>query len=137
MPQQEQRLLEGVRVLLVEDCPDQQRLMVKILEYGGANVTLECNGSAAVNRIKRTPDGFDVIIMDFFMPLTDGLEATRLIREDGNLTPVIAVTAHHSDHLETMWQMFGCNAYLRKPLNPREVQEIVASLAVQSVRSEA
>lgn len=129
MAQVDRQIIEDVRVLLVEDCPDQQRLVLKILERGGAKVTLECNGQAAVRRVTRGPQDFDVVVMDFFMPLTDGLQATRMLREAGFKIPIIAVTAHHSAQLESMWQMFGCNAYLQKPLNPMEVQELVASLA--------
>lgn len=122
------RAISNKRILLVEDCPDQQRLIAKILEVGGAKVTLECNGKSAVDRILECPDAYDVIVMDFFMPLTDGMQATKLLREAGVTTPIIAVTSYHSDHLKHMWQMFGCNAYLEKPVSSELVCGTVADL---------
>ena len=116
------------RVLLVEDCPDQQRLMAHLLEVGGAKVTLECNGKAAVDRVLEDPQAFDVIIMDFYMPLTDGMQATKMLRDAGVTTPIVAVTSHHSDHLKQMWHMFGCSAYLEKPVSPVMVNEAFAEV---------
>lgn len=121
--------LTNRRVLLVEDCPDQQRLMLHWLRIIGAEVTLECNGQAAVDSILKRGKKFDVIIMDFAMPVADGMEATSQLRDALIDTPIVAVTAHHSEELEMLWRAHGCNGYLRKPFGFSDlVKELIVCI---------
>jgi CheY-like chemotaxis protein len=108
--------LYGRQVLLVEDCPDQGRLYLKLLQCEGAEVTLECTGQSAVDTIRKAPDLFDSVIMDFQMPELDGLDATRQMREIGYQGTIIGVTAFNSEDLRTSWFHAGCNDLLDKPL---------------------
>ena len=117
--------LEGQQVLLVEDCPEQGRLYLKFLQRAGAKVSLECNGKSAVNAVRKSPTLFDVVVMDFQMPETDGLDATRQLRELGYLGAIIAVTAFGSQEIQSRWFQAGCDAYLEKPLNEPELVSVV------------
>jgi CheY-like chemotaxis protein len=108
--------LYGRQVLLVEDCPDQGRLYLKFLQCAGAEVTLECTGQSAVDTIRKAPDLFDSVIMDFQMPELDGLDATRQLRGIGYQGTIIGVTAFNSEDLRTSWFHAGCNDLLDKPL---------------------
>lgn len=121
--------LEELRVLLAEDCVDQQRLYLKFLRDAGADVVLECNGNAAIDAARKTPAAFDAVVMDFRMPELDGLEATRGLRELGYYGPIIAVTAHASPELEQAWYQAGCDSFLTKPLQKRELVGAIARLA--------
>lgn len=108
--------LHGQQVLLVEDCPDQGRLYLNFLQRAGAEVTLECTGQSAVDTVRKTPDLYDSVVMDFQMPELDGLDATRQLREMGFQGTIIGVTAFNSDELRTSWFQAGCNELLDKPL---------------------
>ena len=108
--------LADLRILLVEDSPDQQRLYLAMLRDAGADVRLECNGEAAVETALAASLEFDVIIMDMVMPLLDGIAATRQLRRQGYAGPILAFTAKPEEHTRDIWFQAGCNAYLSKPL---------------------
>ena len=126
------------RILLVEDAIDDQRLILKLLVNAGADVTLECNGQAGVDRvIKATEEGrqFDIILMDTEMPVLDGVAATRQIRELGFQGAIIAVTGQDSPSLRSIWTAAGCDMFLAKPFVPKALIECVASFQREDVVS--
>ena len=92
-------LPRGLKILLCEDCFDQGRMLLKVLETIGAEVTLECNGLAAVNTVLKYPTRFDSIVMDFQMPEMDGLMATETLRENNYTGRIIAVTGFGTESL--------------------------------------
>jgi two-component system sensor histidine kinase/response regulator len=107
--------LEGKQVLLVEDCPDQGRLYLKFLQLAGAEVTLECTGHSAVDVVKKAPELYDAVVLDFQMPEMDGLETTAKMRELDYRGAILAVTAHGSQELKQAWFEAGCNEFIEKP----------------------
>ncbi|MEO2020148.1 MAG: response regulator [Fuerstiella sp.] len=124
------------RILLVEDAIDDQRLILRVLAKAGADVTLECHGQAGVDRVKKAESEqqqFDLILMDMEMPILDGIEATRQIREFGFTGPIIAVTAHDSDALRATWSEGGCDKLMTKPLVPNALIQCVAEFQVKDV----
>jgi len=111
--------LKNKRLLIVEDCPDQQRLLLHILQKEGAVVDLECSGSAALDTIRkqqRNGKQFHAVLMDLVLEEEDGITATRAIRAYEPLLPVIAITASGSAEVEHRWRLAGCCAYLEKPV---------------------
>ena len=115
-PSQVAHPLTGIQVLLVEDTPDQQHLYLRFLQQTGAEVTLECNGKAAVDAIAKSLTRFDAVVMDFMMPGLDGIDATRKLRELGYDGAIIAMSARGSEELKQSWLHAGCNEYLKKPM---------------------
>ena len=112
--------LQGKRVLLVEDCPDQQRLYLQFLLSAGADVVLECDGYSAVRAARkaaRRNEPFDAAIMDLYLTQSDGIRATADIKSEHASLAVIALTANGSPEIEEEWRKAGCCEYLTKPVN--------------------
>jgi signal transduction histidine kinase len=121
--------LAGVQVLLADDCADNRRLIQHFLVSAGAEVTTAGNGREVVDSVLAAPGSFDVIVMDMQMPMLNGYEATRLLREAGCELPVLALTAHAlAEHRDECLQA-GCNGYLSKPVARRELIDVVRRMA--------
>ncbi len=112
--------LPGVRVLAVDDSEMNLELARRLLEREGALVETVTGGLDAIAMLMERKDGFDVVLMDVQMPLIDGLETTRRIREDLKLTelPIIALTAGALMEDRARAMASGMNEFLAKPLDP-------------------
>jgi PAS domain S-box-containing protein len=110
-------------VLVAEDNPTNQKLVVVLLEQHGHRVTTAANGREAV--AKASEGTFDVILMDVQMPELDGFEATAAIRrrEDatGVHTPIVAMTAHAMAGDRERCLAAGMDGYVSKPLRPGDL----------------
>lgn len=119
---------KDLKVLLVEDFEDTRLFMRLELEEQGFIVFEAENGQVAVETaIREIPD---VILMDLTLPLMDGFEATKLIRQNEHLkyVPVIAVTAHQEDDFRSVAKASGFDAYVTKPIDVNWLKELIAGL---------
>ena len=122
-------VLEGVRVLVVEDNATNRLIATKLLENLGADVETADDGYAGVEAAAR--GGFDLILMDIQMPGIDGVEAARRIRALGGLaaaTPIVALTANVLAHQRASYLDAGMDGVVGKPIAPGAlVAEIIAA----------
>ncbi len=132
------------RVLLVEDGPDNQRLLSLILRKAGSQVTLAENGLAALQHVRAasaaTPHPgsspqykadppkppFDVILMDMQMPVMDGYEATRRLRQSGYSGPILALTAQAMSRDVRRCLEAGCDGHITKPIDREGLLKTIA-----------
>ncbi|MCB5160693.1 CHASE domain-containing protein [Marinomonas algarum] len=111
--------LPGVKVLVVDDSPNNLIVVSHILEHNGAIVQTANSGEAALTLLKVSPDAYDAVLMDVQMPGIDGLETTRRIRHVLGLTslPVIALTAGALLEEKNRALEAGMDDFLTKPID--------------------
>ena len=119
-------------ILLVEDTEDNRQMMRKLLEMSGYRVVEATNGEEAVKVTKEKRPR--LILMDLSLPIIDGLAATRLIRTlpNGRHLPIIAVSAHDTADFHAEALAAGCDAYITKPIDYPELEELVEQLMSKS-----
>ncbi|KPQ01613.1 ATP-binding protein [Marinobacter sp. HL-58] len=119
------------RALVVEDNIVNQRVATALLKRLGFGVDAAINGEEALEMVKTNHTGYDVILMDCQMPLMDGYETTRCIREweksngQGG-TPIIALTADALPGTEATCRESGMNDYLSKPVRKENLRKVLS-----------
>ncbi|HQZ04522.1 MAG TPA: response regulator [Burkholderiaceae bacterium] len=122
-------LLNGLRVMLVEDNPINQQLALELMQAQGVEVDVAGNGQDGVDQINTHPPGYyHLVLMDLQMPVMDGYEATRQLRLDArhvNL-PIIAMTAHAMADERQRCLVLGMNGHISKPIDPEVLYATLA-----------
>lgn len=114
--------LAGLRVLVVEDNAINQQIAVELLESAGITVDVAPNGKDAVDKLISSPElVYDAVLMDLQMPVMDGFESTRRLRDDSRLRglPIIAMTAHALAAEREKCLAAGMNDHITKPVDPQ------------------
>ena len=111
--------LRDKKILLVEDSPDNQFVITRILQLQGAEVAVAKNGTEGVE--KALQQNFDLVLMDIQMPVLDGFAATKILRKKGYTKPIFALTAHTQPQLKELSAEAGFDNYLNKPFQIEEL----------------
>jgi signal transduction histidine kinase/CheY-like chemotaxis protein len=118
----------GVRALLAEDNPVNQKLASRLLEKLGCRVDVASNGDEAVAMLGLAH--YDIVLMDCQMPVVDGYEATARIRKlssSAATVPVVAVTAHAMQGDRERCLASGMDGYVSKPIQAEQLRQTLAS----------
>ena len=125
-------ILDGLQILVVEDNQINQQIVTEILAKAGVMITTAMHGKEALARLHTSGKEpiFDAILMDVQMPVMDGYEATKLIREqwDSEQLPIIALTAHAMTDAREQALAVGMNAHVSKPIDNQQLLDTLCQL---------
>jgi signal transduction histidine kinase/ActR/RegA family two-component response regulator len=130
MPQEGERWLEGLKVLVVEDNATNRLVATRMLGALGAQVDTAEDGVEGVEAASTTE--YDLIFMDIQMPNMDGIEATRRIRAlpgPAGHTPIVATTANVMAHQIEAYRQVGMDGHVAKPISPAALLGEIARLS--------
>jgi signal transduction histidine kinase/DNA-binding response OmpR family regulator len=121
-----------LRILVAEDNPVNQKVVLRMLEKMGHVTTIAANGQEALAAV--VANSFDLVFMDVQMPEMDGLTATKCIREREQQTglhlPIVAMTAHAMKGDQDLCLAAGMDGYISKPVSGKRIEETIASLLI-------
>ncbi|MES2745704.1 MAG: response regulator [Bdellovibrionota bacterium] len=117
------KVLESLKVLVVEDAEDIRVLFSRLLGRYGATVATAKDGEDALQKMDETT--FDITLMDLEMPNMDGMEAVIQLRKDGYAGKIVALSGHSWDNLEEALATAGFDGYLVKPI---ALEELVSKI---------
>jgi len=114
------------RILIVEDNQVNQKVVTAVLRKRGYSIELANDGMEALSKLE-TQGSFDLVLMDVQMPVLDGLEATRRIRQEKRWhdLPIVAMTAHAMNGDRERCLDAGMNGYISKPVHPSHLLNTV------------
>ncbi|MBF0213341.1 MAG: PAS domain S-box protein [Magnetococcales bacterium] len=126
---------ESLKILLAEDSPENQMLFLAYLEKTPHEVVVVNNGQEVVERVKR--ETFDLVLMDIEMPVLNGYEATRLIRQwelQENRAPlvILALSAHVMAGKRGESLAVGCQDHLTKPIRKQDLLQAIQNFGKRS-----
>jgi signal transduction histidine kinase/ActR/RegA family two-component response regulator len=124
------------RILIVEDNLVNQKVVTAVLRKRGYDIELANDGMEALSKLEK-PGSFDLVLMDVQMPVLDGLEATRRIRqqERWQKLPIVAMTAHAMNGDRERCLDAGMNGYISKPVHPSHLLHTVDEYLNPPVKS--
>ena len=123
------------RVLIAEDSETNAMVAKTMLDRLGLDYEHVIDGAAAVDTALHSD--FDVILMDVSMPILDGLEATRILRDRGYTGPIVAMTAHALKEDRDSALAMGINSYLTKPVRPDALRQELENWLLETDASDA
>ena len=130
--------VSGLRILIAEDNPVNQRLAARVLEKKGHAVLVVDNGKQALEALEK--GSYDLVLMDLQMPEMGGMEATACIRlrehETGGHLPIIALTAHAMKGDRERCLAHGFDGYVPKPIRTDDLLKAIDALIPPRVKSE-
>ncbi len=120
----------SLRVLVTDDSAVNREVAGGLLEFLGHQAEFARDGREAVEAVAQSD--FDVVLMDIEMPVMDGYEATRTIRQaeamTGHHVPIIAMSAHAIDELKKAGRDAGMDHYVSKPIEPAQIKYVLENL---------
>ena len=118
--------LDGIKVLVVESNPELQYLINRYVTSSGGSVDLASSGEDGV--VMALSGNYDAVLMDIWLPVMNGREATRTLRAKGYKAPIVALTNHAMQDEVKLCEDAGCTAYLPKPINRTDLVSMISKI---------
>jgi DNA-binding response OmpR family regulator len=113
--------LKGKNIVIVEDDLSSSRYYEALLRNTGAEIKILNTGKKFVDYLIEENKNIDLVIMDFLVPLINGIECVRLFRKERKSTPVIMISAYSSEQVKEEAFLVGCDEYMMKPIYPEKL----------------
>lgn len=129
--QREYANFDHKNVLIVDDTPSWQIIISKLLKNFNINITVANNGLEALSLICEESRHFDLVLMDWKMPKLDGIETTRLLKEQcqqNHAPTVIMISAYSATDILQKAKSVGIDIFLKKPINPSLLYNIIVRM---------
>lgn len=123
--------IDAMKILVAEDNPINQQILEAMIRLKHWDCKVVNNGEEAVEA--SLSGDYDLIFMDLNMPLLDGIEATRKIRNHNRSVPIIAVTAYTDEFYKEETLKVGMNGFIAKPFTRKDIYEAVQSYCPDAV----
>lgn len=117
-------------ILVVDDNSINQKITCKLLDKLGYSCLIADNGRQALEQLEAQRQQIALILMDCRMPVMDGLQATQVIRGQGDDIPIVALTANNTDDDREACLLAGMDEFLAKPINKDKLQAVLQSLMI-------
>lgn len=127
--------LKNKTIIIVEDDVPSIRYYETLLQSSGADVVKFRTGHDFVDHISKKDVKVDLVIMDFLIPLVNGIDCTRIFRKDRKNVPVLMITAYSSEQSKSDAYIAGVNEYILKPVYPENVFSLLEKYLKQGVHT--
>jgi DNA-binding response OmpR family regulator len=127
--------LTNKTIIIVEDDVPSMRYYETLLQSSGAEVIKFRTGKEFIDYIKNKEVKIDLVIMDFLIPLINGIDCTRIFRKERKNVPVLMITAYSSEQSKSDAYIAGCNEYILKPIYPEGVYSLLEKYLKQEVHN--
>ncbi|KRG33349.1 hybrid sensor histidine kinase/response regulator [Psychrobacter sp. P11G3] len=114
-------------ILVVEDSPTNQKIACKMLSKLGYRSIVAEDGQQALEKLKSRREEISLILMDCRMPVMDGLQATQVIRSQGDKIPIVALTANNTEEDREACMQVGMDEFLSKPISKKDLESVLQS----------
>lgn len=116
-------------ILIVDDEDQLSFFLQKLMEGEGYNVVTASNGREAVDSFKANPDSIDLVLMDIKMPVMNGIEAHRELKQINPCVPILLMSAYTQESLEGITTS---SHFIRKPMRPTELLDAISVVLDES-----
>ncbi len=127
--------LTNKTIVIVEDDVPSMRYYETLVKSSGADVVKFRTGKDFIEHIKKKDSKIDLVIMDFLIPLVNGIDCTRIFRKERKNVPVLMLTAYSSEQSKAEAYIAGCSEYILKPVYPENVYALLEKYLKQEVPS--
>jgi DNA-binding response OmpR family regulator len=127
--------LKDKTIVIVEDDVPSIRYYETLIQSSGAEVIKFRTGKDFVDFANNKDSKVDLVIMDFLIPLINGIDCTRVFRKTRKSIPVLMITAYSSEQTKSDAYIAGCNEYILKPVYPENVYSLLEKYLKQEVHN--
>jgi DNA-binding response OmpR family regulator len=117
--------LQDKNIIIVEDDMPSVKYYETLMMNSGANIKVFSNGKDFLEYLDTSPGRIDLVIIDFLIPLVNGIECVRLFRRERKNVPVLMLTAYFSEKSKNEAFIAGCSEYILKPVFPDRIYSLL------------